>query len=176
MFCLAQASVGTVVSMTRRFKPSISDIIFGALSLALAAACIFFAGYMVIRLQNMEDPPADMGLNFPPKKERRSEVDAVLVDPLATGSIDDALSGTGKSLPRRIVQPYTNDQPVLKYQLLSVIDGIAFVEVTKIRGTEIWPVREGSILPGAGQVEIIEKVAGRWRLATDKLKLEVVVQ
>lgn len=168
--------MGTVRPMARRFKPSISDIIFGALSLALAAACIFFAGYMVIRLQNMEDPPADMGLNFPPKKERRSEVEAVLVDPLVTGSIDEAQSKTGQSLPRRSLQPYTKDQPVLKYQLLSVIDGIAFVEVTKIRGTEIWPVREGSILPGAGQVETIEKVAGRWRLATGKLRLEVVAQ
>ena len=133
--------------MGRSPKRNIPDLIFGALSLALAGVCIYFAAYMVIRLQNMEDPPADMGLNFPAKKERRSEVEAVLVDPLITASIEPS----GDAQPaRRIRQPYTRHQPVLNYQLLTVIDGIAFVELTRIKGKEVWPVREGSILPAAG--------------------------
>jgi hypothetical protein len=135
--------------------------------------CIYFAVYMVIRLQNLDDPPADMGLNFPAKKERRSDAQAVLVDPLITGSIEPA--GDGQPV-RSIRQPYTRDQPVLNYQLLTVIDGIAFVELTRIKGKEVWPVREGSILPGAGRVDVIEKVGDRWRLATATVKIEARAQ
>jgi hypothetical protein len=164
---------GHFFSMARSPKRNIPDLIFGALSLALAGVCIYFAAYMVIRLQNMEDPPADMGLNFPAKKDRRSETEAVLVDPLITSSIEPA----DEAQPaRRIRQPYTRDQPVLNYQLLTVIDGIAFVELTRIKGKEVWPVREGSILPGAGRVDVIEKVADRWRLATGTVMIEALAQ
>jgi hypothetical protein len=148
---------------------NISDLLFGALSLALAGSCIFFAGFMVVRLQNMENPPVDLGLNFPGVEKPQATAEAVLVDPLATGSVGRA---EAVPLPRRVVQPYTNDQPVLEYELLSVIDGIAFVEVTKPKGKEIWPVGEGSELPGAGRVDRIDKVAGRWRLAAGSVKLE----
>jgi hypothetical protein len=162
--------------MGRTPKHDWSDIFFGGLLVGLAALCVYFAASNVIKLQNMDDPPADMGLNFPEKKQRRSAAEAVLVDPLVTGSINDPATNMDGSVRHRLVQPYTLDQPVLDYRLLTVINGIAFVEVTRLKGKEVLPVREGSTLPGAGLVEAIEKVGDHWRLVSSDLMLKAQAQ
>jgi hypothetical protein len=145
--------------MEFRFATRLSDLLAGGLAVALAGACTLFAGTMIVRLNNMEDPPADLGLNFPGAAERRTAVRAVRVDDdLVTGSTDRP---DGGGPPQ---QPYRDETPVLDYRLLAVIDGIAFVEVTDIKGRKIVPVRRGSRLPGAAPVERLEKVDGRWQL------------
>ena len=148
-------------------KVKLPDIAVNALAFLLAGSCSYFAGYMILRLQHMENPPADMGLNFPPSKKKIITDEPVLVDPLATNAIDFSTSES-KS---RVVQPYTRDSPVLDRLLLTVIDGIAFVEVVRVTGKEIVALSVGSELPGAGQVRRIERTNGRWRLVADDAAL-----
>eukprot|EP01030_Chromulinospumella_sphaerica_P032577 gene32577-33349_t len=48
--------------MTQKF----TDILTYVLSFALAAGVSAFAAIKVIELDGMENPPANLGLNFPP--------------------------------------------------------------------------------------------------------------
>lgn len=142
------------------FRPT--DIAAKTVSVAFACGCSLFAGYMILRLQHMENPPADLGLNFP-DKSLRIEPQPVLVDPMPTRSISSA-PAPQFAIDRPAAQPYVAETPVLNYRLLSVFDGIAFIELTDLKGTRLQPVSVGSELRGAGQVEAIEKVAGRWQV------------
>lgn len=142
---------------TRR---KLSDFALNALAFMLAGGCSFFAGYMILRLQGMDSPPADMGLYFPPAKKKIITDDAVPLDPGITNSIDSP----GEAGPGRVEQPYSKNSPVLGRRLVAVIDGIAFVEVTRVTGREIVALGVGSDLPGAGVVERIDMNDGRWRL------------
>ena len=141
-------------------KQKLPDLAVNVLAFILAGSCSYFAGHMILRLQGMENPPPDMGLNFPPPKKKSIIDEPVLVDPRETGAIDPAASDRRGS----VAQPYTKDSPVLERHLLMVIDDIAFVEVTRLAGKNIMPLGVGSELPGAGTIERIEKVNGRWRL------------
>ena len=47
-----------------------TDIITYVLSLSLAAGVIAFAAYKVVVLNGMENPPANLGLNFPAPKRK----------------------------------------------------------------------------------------------------------
>ena len=71
----------------------LTDALTYVLSVALAAAVIAFAAYKVIKLNGMEDPPANMGLNFPPPKRKiiidQTPSDA---DPIITQTITPALT------------------------------------------------------------------------------------
>lgn len=155
-----------------KFRPafSLSDVMVTILSLMLAGWCAYFAGSKIYNLQSMENPPADLGLNFPkPKRKPTIAPRAVLVDPLITGSIDPFRSGA--ATPAEPAQPYRSDSPVLGYRLLAVIDGLAFVEVTTATGRNIAPFGRGSLLPGAGRIRNIEKINGRWQLAAGSITL-----
>ena len=57
-----------------------TDIITYVLSLSLAAGVIAFAAYKVVALNGMENPPANLGLNFPAPK-RKVIMDAPSADP-----------------------------------------------------------------------------------------------
>ena len=149
---------------TRR---KLSDYALNALAFVLAGGCTFFAGYMILRLQGMENPPADMGTFFPPSKKNIITDDAVPVDPGITNSIDRP----GEAGSGRILQPYTRNSPVLGRRLLAVIDGVAFVEVTRVTGREIVALGVGSDLPEAGAVERIDMNDGRWRLVAGDVTL-----
>lgn len=129
--------------------------------IAFAGSCGLFAGYMIVRLNSMENPPANMGLNFPPPKKRVITDGAVEVDSMTTQS------RTVPSAPaqsQRVLQPYSRHSPVLGLRLLAVVDGLAFVEVTRVTGQEILPVERGFDIPGAGRVEWIERIDGRWQI------------
>ncbi|MBI2718649.1 MAG: hypothetical protein HY245_07055 [Rhizobiales bacterium] len=142
--------------------PPLSDILLKILSVILAGSCAAFAGAMVLRLQSMDNPPADMGLNFPDPPKRHSTDKAVLVDPGSTGSIDRPdMAAPSLGEP---IQPYRAETPLRDFRLLTVIDGIAFVEVATLKGREIMPLGIGATLPGAGTVERIDKVGGRWQV------------
>lgn len=150
-------------------KSRLTDLLTQALALGLAAACLFLAGYKVIALRNMENPPADMGLNFPEPKRKVITDDTILADPMPTNAVTrvgvDAVAGA------RVLQPYGSEAPIQDYRLLTVIDGVAFVEVLTLRGKQVMPLALGARLPGAGSVTQIEKRQGRWVLLAGEVKL-----
>lgn len=138
------------------------DLAITVISFGLAATCLGFAGYKIVQLQKMENPPADLGLNFP-DKSLRLEPQPVLVDPTITHSTDP-LPTNGLPTRMPVVQPYRAQTPVLGYRLVSVFDGIAYIEVTDVKGARLQPVSIGSELPGAGLVEAIEQSSGHWQV------------
>lgn len=147
-----------------------TDVLTYILAVGLAASCIAFAGYKVIILRQMENPPPDMGLNFPAPKRKVITDDTIKVDSLITGST--SASGDSKARQRgRILQPYTEEPPIQDYRLLTVIDGVAFVEVRTLRGKDILPLIAGARLPGAGRVERVQRINGRWTLTAGEITL-----
>lgn len=147
----------------------LTDALTYAFAVGLAASCIAFAGYKVLALQAIDNPPADMGLNFPAAKRKVITEDTILFDPMPTNSIADA-AGEVES-PDRILQPYTDDAPIRDYRLLTVIDDVAFVEVLTLRGRNIMAMNRGAFLPGAGPVEAITYINGRWTLVAGEVRL-----
>lgn len=148
----------------------VTDALTYFFAVCLAATCIAFAGYKVLKLRGMENPPADMGLNFPPPKRKMITDDAILVDPLTTGTT--AVNPDAPKKPGRILQPYTAEAPIQDYRLLTVIDGVGFVEVLTLQGKQIMPIATGAKLPGAGRVDSIGIVDGRWTLVAGDVTLK----
>lgn len=147
----------------------VTDTLTYVLSVALAAAVIAFAAYKVIKLNAMEDPPANLGLNFPPAK-RKFIIDQAVAgaDPLITQSVTPALPL--RSAVPEPARPLAG--PVRAYELLAVVDGVAFVEIDVARGKTLVPVSVGTVLPGGLRVETIEQRKGRWVLVAGKLEIE----
>jgi hypothetical protein len=147
-----------------------TDTLTYVLSVALAAAVIAFASYKVIRLNGMENPPANMGLNFPPAK-RKMIIDqpAADADPIITRSVAPALTTSRPAVPDG---PRALAGPVQSYELRAVVDGIAFVEIDVVRGKTLVPVTVGSVLPGGLRIESIVQRNGRWVLVAGSLRLE----
>jgi hypothetical protein len=148
-----------------------TDALTYVLSVALAAAVVAFAAYKVIKLNGMEDPPANMGLNFPPPK-RKIIIDqlAADADPIITRTVTPALT-----TPQRTSAPDGRRAfwgPVRSYELLAVVDGVAFVEIDLARGKTLVPVSVGSVLPGGLLIESIVERNGRWVLVAGPLRLE----
>ena len=154
-------------------KSRFTDLLTQVLSLGLAAGCLILAGYKVISLRNMENPPADMGLNFPEPKRKVITDEPVLADPMPTNSTAPPETDAA---PPRILQPYRAETPIQDYRLLTVIYGVAFVEVLTLKGREVVPVAVGSRLPGAGPVAHIEKRNGRWVLVAGEVTLRSKAQ
>lgn len=147
----------------------LTDLLTQALALSLAAACLILAGYKVLSLHNMENPPADMGLNFPEPKRKLITGDTILTDPMPTNAIGSATTEGAEGA--RVLQPYSNEAPIQDYRLLTVIDGVAFVEVLTLKGKQVMPLALGARLPGAGPVSRIEKRQGRWQLLAGDVRL-----
>jgi hypothetical protein len=149
----------------------LSDAITYALSVALAMAVIAFAAYKVIKLNGMEDPPANMGLNFPPPKRR------ILIDHSTEGA-DSLVTRTLTPIPaspERQEAPGGStviSGPIRSYELLAVVDGVAFLEIDLVRGKTLVPVTVGTVLPGGLRIESIERHDGRWVLVAGRLRLE----
>lgn len=146
-----------------------SDLFTQMAALALAVTCAVFAGYKVMKLNGIENPPADMGLNFPAPKRRIITDDSILVDDLTTGSIGPVTEESAP--PWRPLQPYTSEVPLQDYRLIQVINGMAFVEVRTLRGKEVKTLTAGSHLPGAGPVTRISRIDGRWTLVAGEVTL-----
>jgi hypothetical protein len=149
----------------------LTDTLTYVLSVALAVGVIAFASYKVIRLNGMENPPANMGLNFPPAK-RRMIVDQPVAeaDPIITRTIAPVLT----TAPRPSAPDGRSalSGPVRSYELLAVVDGVAFVEIDLARGKTLVPVTVGSVLPGGLLIESIIERNGRWVLVAGPLRLE----
>lgn len=132
--------------------------LFTVAALALAMASGGFGGLMVVRLEQMENPPKVMGLNFP------GLGDNAVTDPIETGTIGRRQFHATSS--HRGTAPVARSPQNIDFRLLSVVDGVAFVEVHGPDGSELWPVNVGATLPGAGQVIAIDRDANRWRIRT----------
>lgn len=140
-----------------------TDILTYVLSLALAAGVIAFAAYKVVALNGMENPPANLGLNFPAAKPKVIMDKAGAADPLTTqsiGSADRAASSPPGSGGR------------YAYELLTVVDGVAFVAVDGESEKTLVPVTIGSRLPGGLIVSGLQRRDGRWRLVAGTLTVE----
>lgn len=143
-----------------------SDTLTYVLSVALAAGVIAFASYKVIKLNGMENPPPNMGLNFPEPKRRIIIDELAGADPIITQTVTpSSLSNDRDALP---------EGPVRSYELLAVVDGVAFLEMDVARGKTLVPVSVGTVLPGGFRIESIERREGRWVLVAGPLRVEQV--
>ena len=149
-----------------------TDLITQLAALCLALICLAFASYKVMKLNGMENPPADMGLNFPPPKRKIITDEPVLVDSLTTGSFDPFVDNNAS----RPLQPYAADAPIQDYRLLKVMNGLAYVEIETLRGKDIKLLSEGSFLPGAGTVQQIFRLNGQWTLIAGDVTLRQQAQ
>lgn len=147
-----------------RIPEKLTDQLTALLSVAFAAGVTVFAAYKVTKLNGIEDPPVNMGLNFPALPRRVILDELAMADPMTTQSLGTA------------VKPRIRPAPEGSYALLAVIEGVAFVEVDRPRGKTLLPVTVGSWLPGGFRVEKIEKHHGRWRLVAGSMKLEQSAQ
>jgi hypothetical protein len=141
-----------------------TDIITYVLSLSLAAGVIAFAAYKVVVLNGMENPPANLGLNFPAPK-RKVIMDASSADPLTTQALP---------LPGRAVSAGLSGGALNVYELLTVVDGVAFVAIDGDQGKTLVPAMVGSTLPGGLKVTDLRRRGSRWVLVAGNLTLEQV--
>lgn len=137
-----------------------TDVVTYVLSLTFAGAVLAFAAYKVVALNGMENPPANLGLNFPAAK-RKVIMDSPPADPLTTQS----LPGAASAGPSRA-------GGLQRYELVTVVDGVAFVAVDAGAGKTLVPVAVGSQLPGGLAVTDIRRRGGRWSLVAGNLTLE----
>ena len=144
-----------------------SDILTYALSLALAGSVIAFAAYKVVVLNGMENPPANLGLNFPPAKRKIITDPAAVADPLITRSTGPVSPGAGD-----VGQPGQGGAGPYAYELLTVVDGVAFVAVDSPDQKTLVPVSVGTKLPGGLTVDSIRRRNGRWALTAGGLTLD----
>ena len=144
----------------------LTDILTYVLSAALAIAVIGFAAFKIDALSRMENPPANLGLNFPPPKRKViTDMDAG-ADPITTRSL-------GPAPAIRAVPPWSGPRPVTaggySYELLTVVDGVAFVTVDTADDKTLVPVSIGTRLPGGLRVQSISRRDGRWELVAGTL-------
>jgi hypothetical protein len=155
--------------MAERFTDTLTYV----LSVAFAAGVIVFASYKVIKLNGIEDPPPNMGLNFPEPRRKIILDEAAMADPIITQTLAPAVAPAQEPAPPQQRQAVLTG-PVRSYELLAVVDGIAFVEIDLARGKTLVPVSVGTVLPGGMEIESISKRNGRWLLVAGPLRLEQV--
>lgn len=150
----------------------VSDILTYVLSTAFALAVLVFAASKIIALQGMENPPANMGLNFPPLPKRGLVIDGPgIADPITTRSIGPGLRTRISPSPGQPPRP-SAELGGKRYELLTVIDSVAFVAVDSAGERTLVPVTVGTRLPGGMRVEAISQRNGLWVLLAGQLTLE----
>lgn len=154
--------------MSERFTDRLTYV----LSVALAVSVIAFAAYKVVKLSRMEDPPANMGLNFPPPKRKVILDPESSSDPITTETI--TLSSPRRVENRPGAWSSAGGPADHSYELLAVVDGVAFVEVGFSERKALMPATIGTVLPGGLRVKAIERRNGRWVLVAGKFTLEQV--
>ncbi len=150
-----------------KFSPSgkLGDRLFTIVAVGFAAISGGFGGLMVIRLERMENPPLMMGLDF---SSLQTDAEKIATDPIHTGTIGRTRPPAGRAANGRRRE---QGPQALEFRLLSVVDGVAFVEVMGPEGTELWPVDVGTNLPGAGEVTRISRNQNRWQLSTTTMTI-----
>jgi hypothetical protein len=147
-------------------RDKLSDVLTYVLSAALAIAVIAFASHKIIVLNRMEDPPANLGLNFPAAKRKIITDQPLTSDPITTRSL-----GRSKTSGDPPPQPAVGKPPPVgyAYELLTVVEGVAFVTVESAGDKMLVPVSIGTRLPGGLRVVSISQKNGRWQLVAGSL-------
>lgn len=141
----------------------LTDILTYALAVALAASVLTFAAYKVLALSGIDNPPVNMGLNFPPPKRKMIMDVPAGADPMITQSLPDR-NRTSRSM--------IGSDASYAYQLLTVIDGVAFVAVDSDVERTLAPATVGTRLPGGPKVDEVGRKDGKWYLRAGNLTLE----
>ena len=150
----------------------LSDILTYVLSAALALGVLVFAATKIIALHGMDDLPANMGLNVPPLQTLSRVSDGPgISDPITTRSLGPGVR-TRPSSSQVASERGAAMVAGKRYELLTVIDGVAFVTVDSSEEKTIVPVTIGTRLPGSLRVEAITQRDGRWSLRAGELLLE----
>jgi len=150
----------------------LSDILTYVLSSALALGVLVFAATKIIALHGMENPPANMGLNLTPLEKRGMVSDGPgISDPITTRSLGPGFR-TRASQSQEASDRGATMVAGKRYELLTVIDGVAFVTVDSVEEKTLVPVTVGTKLPGSLRVEAITLRDGRWSLKAGALVLE----
>ena len=92
-----------------------------------------------------------------------------VLDPIVTGSIARSV-GTTKDVNRSALDIFQKDQH-LRYNLRTVFQDTAFVDVTNGRSVITVPVETGAQLPGIGKVLRFEKRRDKWILVTSSAEI-----
>ena len=142
----------------RLFRHSkFGDYLTLALSVSLAASSVSFAGYKLYKLQQMEDPPATLGLYYGEYFKPSSPSADEAADPLTTATASSA---------EEIEKPF-------RYDLLSIVEGRGIVRVSMGAQSVIMTLGSGDMLPGAGPIESIGRNARGWRLTAGSVSLDL---
>lgn len=146
--------------MASRRSGDSSDFALNVASAVLAFACAFFAGLMIRDRQHLEDVRLQQ-LRNDTAINRSIQNQMPAAEQEVTGAIDPAPPARQRPSSRSVPQ-------AARFQVLAVVDGTAFVEIEGPRGSEIWPVSEGSVLPGAGRVLKIVRDSERWQVIASR--------
>jgi catechol 2,3-dioxygenase-like lactoylglutathione lyase family enzyme len=147
----------------------LGDRLFTIAALGLALVSAGFGSLMVVRLERMGNQPVPIGTDL--AGTAADEVAAA--DSIVTGTI----GRVGPALPAGAIGRHRRQGPqALGFRLLSVVDGVAFVEVMGPDGNELWPVDIGATLPGAGQVTSISRDDNRWHVRTSVMTISGELQ
>jgi hypothetical protein len=154
------------------FRRPLSDILTNTVAISVAFTSAIFAGYMILygaqedadilsqQQQIVIKDPIDRGEVAP----RRWAEDKERIDSLATASMRDP---SDRSVRKVIPTAKFPDDPLTNsYVLRAVFQGTALIEIRNELAAELWPVTEGSLVPGAGKVIAIEQRDDRWQVIT----------
>ena len=159
--------------MKARARPPLTfgDMALNLVSIVLAGFSASFAWYMVMYgPSDGQDGAQAVTVALEPFDTTRSKTGTHdMLDPIVTGSITKTDSG-GKSASRGVVNLLEKDQH-LRYNLRTVFEDTAFVDVTNGRSVITVPVEKVAQLPGIGKVLRFEKRNDRWIVVTSSAEI-----
>ena len=147
------------------------DIALNAASIMLAAFSVSFASYMVLYGPGDGQPTVPkvtLALQpFDTSRDKLGNHDAL--DSIVTGSVSKKDDADGVD-DRQFSDLSKTDQH-LQYNLRTVFQDTAFVDVTNGQSLITVPITRGTILPGAGKVLRFEQRGTRWVLITSSVEI-----
>jgi hypothetical protein len=156
-----------------RAKPpfTFGDIALNVVSIVLAGFSATFAWYMVMYgPSDGQDGAQAVTVALEPFETTRTKTGTHdMLDPIVTGSITKT-DGSGKAASRGVADLLEKDQH-LRYNLRTVFEDTAFVDVTNGRSVTTVPVERGAQLPGIGKVLRFEKREDKWVVVTSSAEI-----
>jgi hypothetical protein len=152
-----------------RMNTTRSDIALNAASILLAVFSISFASYMVMYGPGdgqQSVPKVTVALQpFDTSREKLGSFDAL--DPIVTGSVSKTEDGDGNQQISGLLKTGLH----LQYNLRTVLQDTAFVDVSNGQSLITVPIARGAILPGVGKVLRFEQRGSKWVLITSSAEI-----
>jgi hypothetical protein len=147
------------------------DIALNVASIVLAVFSVSFAGYMVMYGPgDGKDSASKVTVALEPFDKSRAKLgNQDALDPIVTGSIAKT-DGFDRGVDHRLVELSKVNQR-LQYNLRTVFQDTAFVDVTNGRSIVTLPIEKGALLPGAGRVVRFERRSDKWVLITTSAEI-----